>query len=653
MIDQSKLISKMSRLISGLRPSQVFLLIVVVWALNASAFCAEDRPNILWLSSEDNGCELGCYGDTYATTPSIDRLASQAMRFNNAWSNAPVCAPARTAIITGMWPPSLGASHMRSAVGLPAQFQPMPKLLQQAGYYCSNRKKEDYNLTNSGKYWNDSSMTADWSNRKPGQPFFSVYNFEISHESKLRTRPHVAIHDPSQVKLPAYHPDLPEIRQDWAQYYDRLTEMDAQIGDILARLDNEGLRENTIVFYFGDHGSGMPRGKRWLYQSGLHVPLLISVPEKFRKLAGSHYAHQSTSDELVSFIDLAPTVLSLCGVDLPANFDGRAIVGSSATAAPKYAYGFRDRMDERYDCTRAIRDQDFLYIRNFMPHRAQGQYLEYMYQTPTTTAWLNAAKTGKTNAAQSLFWQLKPYAELYDLKNDPDQVHNLIDDESLSDVRHRLADELDVWLIEQRDLGLMPESVMKQVSINAAPFEMATSETTFPIHEILAAAKAATDPTVATAEVIKNLESSNVCVQYWSMVGLTYRALRGESVPIDLIEKSMTPDAPAIVQIAASEMLARVTDSPKRTDALGHLVGLSVSDQADFFVKMAALDSMVACNLSIDELDQLDSKTAKNLKQVIVSDNKLNSRYETYVGRDITSLFELADHPELFTPIGQ
>ncbi|HRX79964.1 MAG TPA: sulfatase, partial [Pirellulaceae bacterium] len=241
------------------------------------ALTAEDslRPNVLWITSEDNGPHLGCYGDDYATTPNLDALAARGMIYRTCWSNAPVCAPARTTIISGMYPTSLGAEHMRSMTQLPDAFKMYPVYLREAGYYCTNNSKEDYNVKPTGEVWDDSSGKAHWKKRADGQPFFAIFNHTISHESKLRTRPHKAVHDAAKVRVPAYHPDTPEVRQDWAQYYDRITEMDALAGENLQEIAAAGLADDTIVFYYGDHGSGMPRSKRWPYNSGLQVPLIV------------------------------------------------------------------------------------------------------------------------------------------------------------------------------------------------------------------------------------------------------------------------------------------------------------------------------------------------------------------------------------------
>ncbi|HVR76562.1 MAG TPA: sulfatase-like hydrolase/transferase, partial [Planctomycetota bacterium] len=345
------------------------------------------RPNILWITCEDMGPHLGCYGSPDAVTPGLDSFAARSLRYLNVWSNAPVCAPARTAIISGLYPTSTGSEHMRSLVRLPDGFRMFPQLLRDAGYYCANNAKEDYNLEKPGQVWDDSSRRAHWRNRKPGQPFFAVFNLEITHESKIRSRPHTPVHDPAKVRLPAYHPDVPEVRRDWAQYHDNVAAMDAQAGKIIDDLEEDGLAGDTIVFFFGDHGSGMPRSKRSACDSGLRVPLLVHVPDRFLGLAPKDYAAGGTTSRLVSFVDLAPAVLSLAGVKPPAWLQGRAFLGPHEAPPARFLFGFRGRMDERIDLVRCVTDGRFVYVRNYLPHRIAGQHVEYMFETPTTRSW--------------------------------------------------------------------------------------------------------------------------------------------------------------------------------------------------------------------------------------------------------------------------
>ncbi|UCC97923.1 MAG: sulfatase, partial [Phycisphaerales bacterium] len=389
---------------------------------------AQDRPNILWITSEDNGPALGCYGDAFADTPHIDSIAAQGMIYERAWSAAPVCAPARTTIISGLYPPSMGAQHMRSQVAMPAFMKMYPQFLREAGYYCTNNSKEDYNLAKPGKVWDESSRKGHWRNRTAGQPFFAIFNFTTSHESQIRKRPHQQVHDPAKVRVPAYHPNTLEVRQDWAQYYDKITEMDAQVGGVLKQLKDDGLEQDTIIFYYGDHGPGMPRCKRWPYDSGLRVPMVVHFPAKFKHLAPPEYKAGGVSKRLVSFVDLAPTLLSIVGTRPPEWMQGKAFAGKYVTKAPQYMFGFRGRMDERYDMVRTATDGRYVYLRHYMPHKMYGQHVAYMFQTPTTQKWKQLYDEGKLqNAGQRRFWEKKVSQELYDLQADPDEVRNLAD----------------------------------------------------------------------------------------------------------------------------------------------------------------------------------------------------------------------------------
>jgi len=251
-----------------------------------------ERPNILWLTIEDVGPELGCYGDTNANTPALDAFAKRSLRYKTAWSTYPVCAPARTTIISGRYASSMAAGNMRSQVAPPSGTVMFPALLRKAGYYCTNRSKEDYNITKPKGVWDQSGKKAHYSNRKSGQPFFAVFNYHKTHESKIRTRPHDAVIDPASLTLPPFWPDLPEVREDLGQYYDNIHTMDGWFQGMLDELDRAGEKDNTIVFFYGDHGSGMPRFKRYAGDTGYRVAMMVHVPEKFQQWASDYQAGQ-------------------------------------------------------------------------------------------------------------------------------------------------------------------------------------------------------------------------------------------------------------------------------------------------------------------------------------------------------------------------
>lgn len=496
-------------------------LAIVAFATGAEA---QGQPNILWLSSEDNGPELGAYGDSYVDTPNLDRLANRGLVYLNAWSNAPVCAPARTALITGMYPAANGAHHMRSRTRLPAQVQMFPQLLRDAGYYTTNNAKEDYNLEKPGQLWDESSTDAHWRNRPDGVPFFAVFNFGATHESQIRRRPHQLVHDPAGVVLPAYHPDTPEVRRDWAQYYDKLTEMDAQVGAHLADLAAAGLADDTIVVYFGDHGVGLPRGKRSLNDSGLRVPLIVYVPPRFRDMAGERYRPGSTTDQLAAFVDLAPTMLSLAGLAPPEHMHGGALLGAYQARPGDYLHGFRDRMDERYDFVSGVRDARYLCVRNYMPHRIYGQHVSYMFETPTTQVWKALYDADRLEPPQTFFWETKPAEELYDLQTDPHEVRNLASDPGQQGTLQRLRAALRDHLLSIRDLGFLPEPELHDKTGAGAPYRLGHDAVRYPLETILDTAELASQPGIeAVAELKVALSHPDSTVRYWGAVGLLAR----------------------------------------------------------------------------------------------------------------------------------
>lgn len=496
-----------------------------------AAFVAQSapKPNILWITSEDNGPHLGCYGDAQARTPNLDALAARGLRYLNAWSAAPVCAPARTTIITGVYPTSTGSEHMRSMVRLPSNLRLYPQLLRESGYYCSNNSKEDYNVVGDGRVWDDSSRTAHWRKRPEGAPFFAIFNFTVSHESQIRTRPHTQIQDPSKIRLPAYHPDTPEVRRDWGQYYDKIAEMDAQAGDILRQLEEDGLAEDTIIFYYGDHGSGMPRSKRWPYNSGLHVPLIVVIPDKWSELAPAEYAPGGTTERLVSFVDLAPTLLSLTGVRPETWMQGRAFLGRYEARPNRYLYGFRGRMDERMDLVRSIRDNRYVYIRNYMPHRIYGQHLDYMFQTPTTRIWKTLYDEGKLQPPQTYFWETKPVEEMYDLDSDPDEVVNLATSREHQSKLRELRGALRSWILQSHDVGFLPEDEMHRRAGAQTIYEMGRNRWRYPVERVLTAAELASGE-ATDARTLRQFErwlgDRDSGVRYWAAMACVQRGGR-------------------------------------------------------------------------------------------------------------------------------
>ena len=475
----------------------VGLMSILSGLIASSVVSADDkppfaRPNILWISVEDISPDLGCYGDRNAVTPTIDRLAAEGVRFTRCFTHAGVCAPSRSGLITGCYPPSIGTHHMRCQGVPPDDVRCFPEYLRQAGYYCTNNVKTDYQFDVPATAWDENSNKADWRGRDPGQPFFSVINFITTHESQIRdpskqTQNLVAAlkpeqrHDPAKMIVPPFYPDTPVVRRDIANYYDNITAVDGQVAAVLQRLEEDGLAEDTIVWFWGDHGRGMPRYKRWLYDTGLHVPLIVRVPEKWRNYVRPDNADTlkpgSTIDHLTAFVDFAPTVLSLAGVDLPKHFQGQAFFGPHRAEKPReHVYGHRDRMDETYDLIRTVRDKRFRYVRNFMPWQPYSQDIAYMNEMPTMQEWRRLHAEGKlTGPAADWFRKAKPVEELYDTETDPFEINNLAADPRYVITLERLRVRLEGWMREIGDVGLIPEPLFDELQRPDAKYDRAAA----------------------------------------------------------------------------------------------------------------------------------------------------------------------------------
>ncbi len=602
------------------------LTFLLVAALSLATTATGKQPNILWLTSEDNGPQLGCYGDEYAQTPNIDALAQRSLRYHRCWSNAPVCAPARTTIISGMYATSLGGHHMRSGVRLPTNFSTYPDILRKAGYYCTNNSKKDYNFATEDGGWNDSGRKAHWRNRPESEtPFFSIFNFTVSHESKIRTRPHQLKHDPSKAPLPAYHPDTPEVRHDWAQYYDKMTEMDQQVGAILAELKADGLNDSTIIFYYGDHGSGMPRSKRWPFDSGLRVPLLLHVPAKYRQLAPADYASSKVTDRLVSFVDLGPTAISLAGLKPPTSMQGIPFAGKYNGAAKKYLFGYRGRMDERIDMVRTCTDGKFIYMRHFYPDRPYLKHVDYMFQTPTTRVWNDMYRAGDLNAAQAKFWQDKPVEELFDLQADPEEINNLATSPDYQKKTTELRNTLQKWMQETLDLGLLPEAEMHRLAGSQSPREYAvTHKKLFARLSELAFRSMDQSNGYSTEELVNLSSDPHSGIRFWAVRGLAIRPASDTKRNKTLITAS-SDESPSVAIAACDGLLANESNSTQRK-AVERLIELADVHRHGHFAAVAALNALdMNADLSPTERKQLASLSRQAKKPPI--------RLGKYVGK--------------------
>ncbi len=566
-----------------MRITTTIILVLFLATVGSPAF-AESRPNILWITVEDMSPTLGCWGDDYATTPNIDKFAQRAVRYTNAFATASVCSPARSTIITGCYATSLGTQRLRSGFKIPEAMKGFPALLRQAGYYCSNNVKTDYNASNAKDIvkasWNESGNTAHWRNRKDNQPFFAVFNYTVTHQSRTMAWPYdkfkaevqsqltpSEIHSPDDAPVPPYYPDTPVVRKTLARYYDCVTVMDKQVGALLDQLEEDGLTDDTIVFFYSDHGSGMPRHKRLLLDSGMHVPMLIHFPEEYRHLAPADPGEDT--GRLVSFVDFGPTALSLCGVDIPEVMQGMAFLGKQAGAPRSFVYGARDRVDEAFDVARSVRNDQYLYIRNFMPHISYNQPSSYSDQSEIRQEIYRVVAGGK-DAMTPAQWHYagpnRPPEELYDVQSDPMNLNNLADTKEHAELLANMRVELKRWMLDTNDVGFLPESEAEARSKGKAPFEWRTDPKANPLEKLIQAASLVGNGQSSIDKQIRLLKDPDDAVRYWGCL-----ALAAQPSLTNRASKALTRalnDQAACVRIEAAGALAKTPQRKAALDAL-------------------------------------------------------------------------------------
>lgn len=445
------------------------IFIFYFFAVPSESF-AQEKPNIVWIVCEDISPIIGTYGNAIINTPNIDELARESMVFSRVYTTAGVCAPSRSSIITGMYPMSIGTEHMRtntvadqfpeaeipnySAV-LPSEVKAFPEYLRRNGYYTTNNHKEDYQFEEPVTVWDESSPAASYEYRADGQPFFSVYNLAISHESNIINRPDSIEYDPNEMELPLFYEDTPTVREDFAVLYTRIEAMDEDLGEIIAQLKEDGLYEESYIFFYSDHGGNLPWMKRELLERGTHIPFMVKFPRQ-------EYA-ATINHELVSGADFAPTVLSIAGIEPPRHMQGKAFLGKfEAAESRKYAFSGRDRNANKYDRVRAVTDGSFRYIYNFNPELPKYQDTDYRKGIASMQEILQMREEGKISNPYLKDWFVapKPQEELYYTKKDPDEVHNLADNPQYASKLKELKEALFSWIEEVGDLSAIPEREM-------------------------------------------------------------------------------------------------------------------------------------------------------------------------------------------------
>lgn len=534
---------------------RLFLSLFSFSVLSFSAGAEEVRPNFLWIIAEDISPLLGCYEAPDAHTPNLDAFAKTSHLFKNALATAPVCSPSRSALASGTYPTSLGTQHMFSDVTLPDDIQPVMQVLKQTGYWTALRGKTCFNFSDKDlfDYWKQD--IAPWRNAPKDQPFFAYMNLGSTHEGPgnksasaaepLKRLPNEARHDPAKIKLPPFYPDTPEMRRIWARYLDLISVWDLDVHHVLEQLAADGRAEDTIVFVLSDHGMGLPRFKRWLYLTGLKVPLIVHVPEKFRHLTGSS-APGDVHDAPVSLLDLPATVLHMAGLPVPRAYSGRSLFAKEKHDA---VFGARDRLDDLRDLSRSVFDGRFHYIRHFQPQLIPMRpgVIMSSYQKESHAELERIHRAGADTVESAKLWSPRPFEELYDLSTDPHELTNLAAEPEHKAVKERLGNRLQQWILESRDSGFIPEPEMLRRSQQngVPPFTWLQDPSAYPLEAALDAADAASRP---DGEVL-DAEDEPI-LTYWA---IQQRLIRGDhsQEALAFFESHLASESPAVALAAA------------------------------------------------------------------------------------------------------
>lgn len=527
---------------------------------------AADRPNIVWIVSEDNSIHyLDHFFEGGAKAPEIEALAAHGLTFDHAFSNAPVCSVARTTLATGCYGPRIGTQFHRRYVTapMPDGLRMFPALLREIGYYTTNNSKKDYNAVEGAGVWDESSRQASWRKRPdPSQPFFHMQSHAQSHESSLHFdqstfQNEKTTTDPKGVSLADYHPDTPLFRYTHARYLDRMAIIDDIVGQTVSSLREDGLLEDTFIFYFGDHGGVLPRSKGYLYESGLHVPLVVRVPDKWKHLVDVQPGSRVSG--FVSFVDFAPTVLQLAGAELPEQLDGKPFLGAGITMDEvnrrDASFGYADRFDEKYEFVRSLRKGKYQYIRHYQPYLPDGLENIYRYKNLAYAQWRELFQGGQLEAAKRQFFEPKQVEHLYDCEADPHQVVNLANDPKLKPILLELRGLLQAEVKSLPDLSFYPESYLTEVAMeNPVAFGRRNQKEIAELVDIADLALLPFDE--ASSEIRAALESDDPMKRYWG--AMVCAAFGPRAASLAAAATPLLRDSAMTVRIRAAEFLGQL-----------------------------------------------------------------------------------------------
>jgi N-sulfoglucosamine sulfohydrolase len=573
--------------VNGLIPAGVLIALSVLCSEISHGTEQPDRPNVVYIAIEDITPMMGCYGDTYAKTPNFDQLAQEGIRYTLAYSVGPVCSVSRSSIVTGMYPTSIGTMHHRSRVGDPPAFLKMiPNLMREAGYFTTNNKT-DYNIQGAQWHKSKSKDMEGWRHRTDrSQPFFCKFDFAESHSSITKIPEDVIVqqrlnrlkpedfHDPATAPIPPYHPADPAFRKAWSRYYDAVTQVDYRAGELIDRLKEDGLWDDTIVIVWADHGVGMPRGKHMLWEQGTHVPLIVRYPKKYQHLAAAEPG--SVVDDLVCLMDLGPSVLKMVGIKPPNYMHGRALLCQSDAKKRDYVVSVRNRLDIRSEMVRSIRDKRYRYQRNFYPHLPFAPYQTAQFAAPVYMRWAELARDGKLEGSQEEYaLRFKPLEQLYDSENDPHMIKNVADDPAYAEVLEQMRRRLYDWMVETRDMGILEEHEINRRAKGRPLWKVGQELDNY--EGILETANLQLQGLDAVEELKTRSEDANSLVRFWAVLGLVVitQTAGAETIEgiVPILEKALADDS-VDVRLIASEGLFNLGQYeealPVLIDAMNH-----------------------------------------------------------------------------------
>jgi len=492
----------------------------LLFLFGALCFAAE-RPNILWITSEDNSAHwIGCYGNEMAQTPNIDGLAKRGVRYKYAYSNSPVCAVARSTIIMGRYASTMGTQNMRSRYPIPDDMLSYAELFGKAGYQTSNIQKTDYNMRGNDKsHWNSKSKSP-WNAKNPEKPFLHVVNFKTSHESSLfdksKTRSSSKRRvNPSSVNLPPYLPKTKELKDDWALYHDIITKLDREVGKVLLSLKQSEQADNTIIFYYSDHGGIHPRSKRFLFDTGTRVPLIVYLPEKWKHL--SPLKAGSVSEQVVSFVDLAQTILKIANIEHQDDMQGQAFLGSD-NKQREYAFLYGQRYDEQvFKFVRGVTNGKYRYVRNFYPHYDRGIHSGYPYSQPGWRSYKSLLDSNGLDETQSFIWKPQPVEELYHVENDQWEIKNIADDPGQTKRLQAMRKAVKSEMIVGRDTGIIPEIFYGGITAKTTVYDY-IRDSAFPFKTVF---DLAWGDGINEADIVEKMKHAHPCVRFWAVMNLS------------------------------------------------------------------------------------------------------------------------------------